>query len=166
MIVDQNRASKMAIRQYQGTGPAASGVLNLDSDIVPAGRHWILECLLGIVYSTAPAHPVQPGFSGLYLCPQGTGLPAGSAAANPTIQDLANSRPIKIPCSLQDDQLTSSGPTGFSNVYLFKVLDTAGINVPQNWFVRLVLQHGNGFAVSAGALSYLAFTLIEEENCE
>jgi hypothetical protein len=174
--LNRARASQVSLRQYRG-GLANPSTVSVDSDIVLAGKHWIVSNLSAWFASNNALGSSQLAvpFSGIFLCPQGTpAIPSSDenpsnmttgAVLQPSQNSLA-ARPIQIIAA----QITNSnfgGSFGKTNGVVGSVLALPdNLIVPSNWFLRAtftLLQAGSTF--TAADIVQMSFAYVQEDNC-
>jgi len=150
-----DRAGNLGIRRYTGVARTLNCAV-VDSEVVPAKRHWLLQsCLF------QAAGPGTAGLdftaSGIYICQAGTPVPADDFAA--AVTDYTNrGLPISF---LQNFNQT---PDDNGNV-IFQKNDSGLYTVPSGFIVRAVAAVTLPNTPAQITFAMLALGIIQEDNC-
>jgi len=160
--MDRARASKLTYKSFNNA-ILTNGLITIDSAPVPAGAHWILDSIWGIVWSSAGAADIAG--NGIFLMPDGSPLNAHGGDATFRPEDLP-ARGIAIGLDSTSWPLQGPGNGGptFPQVWRFVADNPRGIIVPGGYFIRLAM-HG-AFVAPPGATGILAFTCVQEDDCD
>jgi hypothetical protein len=140
---------------------AANGKVVCDSQIVPAGKHWLINALTFTLISLSVNFDMTKFDSGLYLCPSGT--PADSIAPGGAIPNVS-ALPIRLDKPSEALNEANAGGTSFGLVES----SVNPIIIPSLWFIRGIAgadgaPPANGPGI--GAFGMLRGLFIQRDNC-
>ena len=159
-FTSQEMGGRWGVLQASAPSSGAGGKVIVDTAIVPAGKHWLINGLNFILQSLTTSFDLTKFDSGLYACPAGTPFDSPApGGAIPNVQAL----PIRLDKPFDALNEYNAAGTSFGRV----VSSVNPIVIPSLWFIRGIAGVDGNPPVNGpgtGAVGFIVGLYISRDN--